>query len=407
MDETLKTVRIIHFTLVMLCFAISVYLVSPKERDRYDAAASAVKSIIEQKIFRFSRDVGKMISDAVSKSDIQTKIGEYLRHAKIPVADSTINALKAPTIGHPGLALEEFHTLQIWSRIIDQEMDEPCKIFVPSGVIVMPEDIDRAKQLSLPSSAAFAINSSDSKTLELMLTYTMQNESPNKNTPRILVNVNGQFVPIPGTTLREWLRTKHLLRPPLFSAPNNGGAVTFLPGFEGIWREIFNKTPANAVDYLIDKSSQHRGRIKVFEVEIDQSMISLVIPALMLIMQLTLYLHVKHLHRLSQIDTSSNFHTYPWVGLFIDIPGRFYYCFSVVIWPFLVSIGLLHFIRETHVWISELLLFGGIVCGCTTFFLSLQLQKCSRLRLEPPPPKRSGDIHRKRGVEGTFGGTRL
>jgi hypothetical protein len=358
--------------MVTLCFVTSLFLLSPPE-DGYEKTAGAIEGLLNKKIYRCHVDVPAITRNAAKKSDAGQRIGEYLRQAGMAVPSAVLAPLTPPTQSNALSIIDESTELIYWRRVVEGEIDVPEQIFVPSGVTIGPKEIARSKQLPPPTEAILSTKDvANASAAQLILKYG--EDSPGKQAPHLLIPVEGHFEPVPNTTLREWLQANRLLQPPWFAeSPAPAQTVTFLPDAGDVWREILGKKPADAVAYLLSEAGKHQGKIKVFEVDIDQGMVAVVIPALLLIIQVTLYLHVLHLRRLFRRDASTEARLFPWVGLFPDILGRTYYGFSVVVWPLLISVGLLVVNRQACAPVPIALLSGTLPFSVATFILTLRL----------------------------------
>jgi hypothetical protein len=370
MDEAYKTMRTIYLAFLTLCFVSSMFLASIRNTHVYGEVAAALKELIDARAYLYpSGALNEAISAAqdAARSEAIRKIKEALRD--FGVLGRLIDEITVPSTSIFKV-YDEKNSLLVNRRGV--ELDHFAQVFKLDSVDVSAAN-NRRKELKTLCSVSL---DHDSGSVRLSLWHARDNENDCIGKDAIDLPVLGGFVDVPGTSFRDWITSKGLFKPPLFVGEASG-RVTFLKVDDDLWSEILNKKPAEAFEYLVSQASKSPGKIKLFEVEIEKSLLSWVIPTLMLIILLTLYLHVEDARRSALRRKDQSAPGVPFIGTFESTIAKWFYFVSLVIWPLGIAIVFsiqlyeptLSFILTVFLWCIVAL------CGVATFVSSQQLAR--------------------------------
>jgi hypothetical protein len=158
------------------------------------------------------------------------------------------------------------------------------------------------------------------------------------------------------------------------------GEVVFLTIPDDIWSDILTKKPPEAFTYLKAESSKSPGKVKLFEVEIDTGLLSWLLPALMLLILVTLYLHVDNARQTISSRDGVNPSAVPWIGSFESKLAKFFYFGSVVLWPtgIAVCFAIQLYAKTFSFLLAFILWCGAVASGIGAFSVSQKLYYIER-----------------------------
>ncbi|WP_322416024.1 hypothetical protein [Mesorhizobium huakuii] len=376
MSEVLKALQAVYLALLTLCFVSTVFIASIREVPPYAEVAKSIKDLLDGRVYLFTDDTIKTTVDAAIqavRTDQRKVFADAFQQADIPMPADAIAALNVPTNGviQP---FSETYTLLVLRRSVALFANRHAKVFRAKAIEISSDNASKIRARGLACDVI--LNSDiDDQSVYLLIRFERKNGRCIAGDSAVKLPVAGKFEDVPATSFREWLVQKQLLKPPLFveKAP---GEITFLDVSADLWSEILAKKPAEAYDYLLAQGMKSRTTVKVFGVEIDQSLVIWLIPSSILALMLVLYLYLgeaiqRAKRRKTPLDADG-----PWIGNFASPLAQFCYACSILLWPLGLAIGF-----TIQLWSGSLIFVAAIlgwilaaVAAAAAFFSSRQLR---------------------------------
>jgi hypothetical protein len=361
MTESLKSVRILHNLLVLVCAAIIVFASTPDRVRRYSAA--------ENELNRYSQIssndyFGYVYSSLQPDRQIEkTRMINLLRGSgyQVPNGVSFIVPMWASSINAGG-------SLGTFCRLIQQQQTVTFARAVqdyPGPLLPLDGSQPAPKLDSLDVVTAIFLGSEPSvnPTQKFQLLNGYATEFPvssflvlairRHNGEQILSRLRIAYTSGTSETGhfgKDWLRS-------LPSASHLIEGNQCLPDSLQMYPEIDGMQPADARrDIESKREAEEKNYLEVSSLRIDSATASWAAPVLVALFLLFLISHLRQLHRISREERCPK--NFPWVGIFPDFLGRLIAYVTVVLLPVLSEVLLTRRIAP-----SSILLRIGPPCG--------------------------------------------
>lgn len=390
-EETLKSTRIVHRMLTLVCATVLGVALYPSEEKDYSAAVAEVDAIAKINFDKFINSSVEQVKSLAKGMDLaeayQRAFDSAIRHELeqegfIPPASQPLNhEVFLPAFdGDYVRTLLHRGTIQHYRDFISENMGVEY-------VFVEPEQLARAfvskmQDANIPptseiggmklvmSPPVYTKHTPKSFRLKMLLMFTV----PEPNLGSYLLVVEDPPVSLVDTfdetRFQDWLGKQKLLdrltEHNMLDGQHDGPESIF-PQLRSVWSLVANKVPEEAKRVLLEEVKKSRRTISFLGVEIDASMVVVAGPGFALLLFLNLLSYAGHLQRISKTDKHS-FCTFPWLPLFQDTISRAVSFASILILP-VVAFGWSLF-RFWHIGATTLCIAIGVtaLCAVSAYF---------------------------------------
>jgi len=369
-EETLKSARIVHHMLMLVCATVLVVAVYPSEEKDYSAAIAEVDAIVKIDLDQFINSSVQRVKSLAKGMDLakayQRAFDSAIRHELkqqgfIPPPSQSLNhEVFLPAFD------EDYVTTLLHGGTIEDYRDFISENMGVEYVFVQPEQLARTfvskmQDTNIPpaskingmklvmSPPLYAKHTPKSFRLKVVLILTV----PEPNLGSYLLVVEDPPVSLVDTfdetRFQDWLRKQELLDRLVERKIADGHYHTtesIFPQLRSVWSLVADKVPEEAKRVLLAEVEKSRRRIPFFGVEIPASMVVLAGPFLALVLFLYLLSYAQHLQRIWKTETN-RLCSFPWMPLFPDIISQRVSFGSILLLP-LLAFGLL-LVRFWHI----------------------------------------------------------
>ena len=376
MDETLKTIRLIHFAFLTLCFTVTVFLSTMQEGDAlYGRVRRSLDILSENRIWTFALASNEVLEKVAEKWGDKTRdeLNIALSVANIVVDKEQIKGVNTPTKGVVSI-LSGTNKLIVLRRAVTEMIDEKAIIF---DIVSATATASYPEGFSAGAECGAYITPPEETEAKLVIRYSKPGADACDATFVVMLKVHPNY--IADTSLREWLVSKHLYSEPLFNPPG----TSLLPDVDSdIWSVIQTKTVEEAAGYISEQEQSNSSKATLFGVDVSREVIGWVVPLLSFLTAVSILIHLYHA---SSRITGKNFaavREFPWIGLFDNGCAQILYLASATLWPVLLGVWSAFLLRMT---VANSVMSSVLWCLCAVVgVLNLRAtyalkQRCSRL----------------------------
>ena len=403
MEESLKTLRAIHRTLMLLCATVFVVALSPYEQKDYSEAIAELDAVARIDLKQFINDsyasLNALLQDSNENMDFAeachfsiryelNKIGQdvlefgssrFKHHVCVAAFDveqikrlqssRTIGDYRRLIAGDLGVdwvwfnpsclaeaCLEEFRDNKIprefWGYPVEIDIFMSNPVHCPTGTKNFCGDITSVLMFTEPKLGTFKVEVTNPPVWKV-----------------------GKLTE---TGFQKWLDRQGLLE----SIVERYGTLNMpytwellFPNLRPLWSLVADKTPEEAKRMLMEKANESRREVLLLGVPFDVGMVVLAAPIVTAIIYLFFLSYLTHLNRIYN-GAVEILHKFPWLLLF---PGVIYSfaSWALVLPPSLVLFLLVYQYRCVGGWILIL----GIVFALLSFILACYcLREINQLR---------------------------
>ncbi len=381
-QESLKSTRLLHGTLVLVCASVLAVVVSPRTESDYSAAIAELNTLAGIDLSQFIEDSRQKVQSLAKEMDLATAYRNAFDTAMRHELEQAGLALPNPTLDHEiflpvfdedyvrgvshGGKVEKYRDLISENTGVEYIFVEPTYLAAAF--------VSKIRDMNFPPGARITgmklvmrpplYASHAPKTFHLSMALILAVLKPTIGSYLAVVEDPpvSSVSTFDGTRIQDWLRKKQFLDR---LVDNRGGdqrsytAEFILPWLRSVWSLVADKAPEEAKRVLLAEVERSRRRVSLLGVEIDTQMVIFAGPLLVAVLFTSLLSHVRHLQRICQADANL-LCTFPWLPLFPDVLSRLLSLLTIILLP-IVALSLLLF-RLRHI---------GVVALCIAIPLSV------------------------------------
>jgi hypothetical protein len=369
-EESLKSARLIHRFLMLLCASVLAAALYPPEEKDYSGAIAEIDTIVKIDLDGFVNNSLRHVKSLAKGMDL---VDAYQRAFNSAIR----RELKKEGFVFPSIQPlnhevflpafdEDFVRSLLHSGTIEDYRDFIAENMGIEYVFVQPEFLATAfvkkiRELYIPPENKIIgtqlimprplYRKHEPKYLNMTLILAVL--MPNSNIGSYLVVVEDPPVSLTSTfnetRFQDWLDKQQLLERLVgHRMPDSRyhTAESIFPQLRSVWSLVEDKVPEEAKRVLLVEAEKSLRTISFFNVEIPASMVVLAGPLLAVMLLLYLLSHVGHLQRICHTDTDL-FCMFPWLPLFPDRISLTVFFISILLLP-LIAFGCL-LVRFWHV----------------------------------------------------------
>ena len=389
-EETLKSARLVHRMLMLVCATVLAVFVSPHEEKDYSSAIDEVDAIVKIDLDQFINSSLQQVKSLAKGMDLanayQRAFDSAIRHELekegfIPPTSQSLNhEVFLPAFD------ESYVRYLLHGGTIENYRDFISENMGVEYVFVQPEHlatafVDKIHDMNIPPASKIIgmklvmsppfYTKHKPKTFRFKMILILAVLKPNlgsyllvvEDPPVSLVDTFDE------TRFQDWLRRQQLLDLLVEDKMPDGHyhtAESIFPQLRSVWSLVDDKVPEEAKRVLLTEVEKSRRRISFFGVEIPALMVVLAGPFLAVVLFLYLLSYVQHLQSISKTETNT-LSTFPWVALFPYIASRIVTFASILLLP-PAAFGLLLW-RFWH--IGVIILFFALVLSIGSLVLAI------------------------------------
>lgn len=342
MEESLKTVNLVHQALVALSVALIAFSPSSDPRTKYQAALIQLTALRKLPLSDFDNYAHRLVIGkdrqlvqkyksilsqipGVSVSDEFT-VNQPI-YLKRPKEDAFMEDFISFFDGDNKIAYAQLDDASASKEVFEKAISSPstCTILSDYKLQLMTLDLDQ----TAGSTDLRPWSNPEAGTSNVILQFGKKTGIGSNVFCARSADIRSSPVVIPGNQAMEWLRST-----------NPSYDVETLADLRRVIVEVAAKTPAEATKFLEDQVNTPAPPLEFVGIKVQQHSAVLVGPLATLAILLFFLANVRHL-RLIYDGTDKVLKTFPWIGLFPDRLSKSMTYASVVLLPSLSNIRLL------------------------------------------------------------------
>lgn len=351
MNETLKTIRLIHQILIIASAALLAFALSPYNATHYRSAISELTLLKRLEIKGYVEFAGNVAQDDVMKDDAEAWKTLIVRSSKMspsanfkmhpsfyaerPVGDATMEDYRR--------FFEEKNRIEYVYAGANGDISEIEKTFsiIPTQSISsvsdiwfkLPQEIPRVGVNPLDrNDLAIANPISPETIIKYEVWVSREGEVGSSMYPGEVDTI--AWKRIDDTYGMQWLRLQSEIYSGLVQT--RGEYEVLFPGVKEYWNYVSTMTPTQALQFLQEKSDSSQKALTFLGLAVPKLITVWAGPLILSMITLFFISHVKHLNREAGGNVSF-IKTFPWIALFPDSLSRVLTIFSIAIFPIISS----------------------------------------------------------------------
>jgi hypothetical protein len=375
-EESLKTVNLIHQIIVGISAAIFAFSLTNDPTPRYTAALDQLTAFRRFSLNDFDeyahslliakdrelaakyRPILSRITRIKLSDDFSVNQPIYIQR---PLADAPMVEIFKFIDGESKIAYPRLDDTEFTASTLDTAIAENKTCEIPADFQLSLVTLDMGQPAGPTDLKSWTNPEQKSSDVVLIFSKRIDAISSASCLRYAKIKSNPEF--IPGNHAVEWISSK------------NSGRMLVLRDLRAISGQIASMSPSEASKYLEQKADAPKPPLEFLGIAVEQKTAVLAGPLITLLLLLYFMSQVRHLG-LGRHASDSVFTTFPWVGLFPDRVSKVLTYSSVVLFPVISNVCLL----RRGIWRDTATATGWVLAGATLFVALLTAREIRRVR---------------------------